>query len=173
MRKPFLPVILLTVVALLAALPVIGSRALVQELFMVLCLLVLALNWNMLAGFAGLVSVGQQAFVGIGAYAMFACVILWGMDPLAGLLVGGLVAMALSVPVAFFAFRPGLPPELRLFIVTGFLGGLTTFSSFSAEVVQLIDTARYAWAAGAAALHVLGSLTMTALGMWSVHVLRN
>lgn len=105
MRKPFLPLILLAIVALLAALPAIGSRALVQDLFMVLCLLVLALNWNLLAGFAGLVSVGQQAFVGIGAYAMFACVILWGMDPLAGLLIGGVVAMALSVPVAFFAFR--------------------------------------------------------------------
>ncbi|WP_230312602.1 branched-chain amino acid ABC transporter permease [Paracoccus lichenicola] len=105
MRKVLLPAGLLVTAVLLAALPVIGSRALVQDLFMVLCLLVLALNWNMLAGFAGLVSVGQQAFVGIGAYGMFACVILWGMDPLAGLLVGGLVAMALSVPVAFFTFR--------------------------------------------------------------------
>ena len=57
------------------------------------------------------------------------------------------------------------------FIVTGFLGGLTTFSSFSAEVVHLIDTARYAWALGAAALH-WGLLCMTALGMWTVHVLR-
>ncbi len=92
------------------------------------------------------------------------------LGTLAANLVGGYL---IGVAVAFFAFRPGLPPELRLFIVTGFLGGLTTFSSFSAEVVQLIDTARYAWAAGAAALHVLGSLTMTALGMWSVHVLRN
>ncbi|WP_253949374.1 branched-chain amino acid ABC transporter permease [Mangrovicoccus sp. HB161399] len=92
-------------VALLAAVPVIGSRALVQDLFGVLTLLVLALNWNMLAGFSGLVSVGQQAFVGIGAYVMFACVILLGMDPLAGVLVGGLAAMALAVPMAAFAFR--------------------------------------------------------------------
>lgn len=99
------PAMLILALVLLAALPVIGSRALVQDLFMVLCLLVLALNWNMLAGFAGLVSVGQQAFVGIGAYGMFACVILGGMDPLAGLLAGGLAAMALSVPVAFFTFR--------------------------------------------------------------------
>jgi len=92
-------------VAGLALVPVLGSRALVQDLFMVLCLLVLALNWNMLAGFAGLVSVGQQAFVGIGGYAMFAAVILGGLDPLAGVLIGGVVAMVLSVPVAFFAFR--------------------------------------------------------------------
>ncbi|WP_225029265.1 branched-chain amino acid ABC transporter permease [Xinfangfangia pollutisoli] len=89
----------------LALVPILGSRALVQDLFTVLCLLVLALNWNLLAGFAGLVSVGQQAFVGIGAYAMFACVILLGLNPILGMLVGGLVAMALSVPVAFFAFR--------------------------------------------------------------------
>ena len=105
MKNIILPLGFLAVALLMAALPVIGSRALVQELFMVLCLLALALNWNMLAGFAGLVSVGQQAFVGIGAYAMFACVILWGISPLAGVLIGGLVAMALSVPVAFFAFR--------------------------------------------------------------------
>jgi branched-chain amino acid transport system permease protein len=89
----------------LALVPVIGSRAMVQDLFMVLTMLVLALNWNMLAGFAGLVSVGQQAFVGIGAYGMFAAVILWGLDPLIGIVVGGIVAMALSIPVAFFAFR--------------------------------------------------------------------
>lgn len=79
----------------------------------------------------------------------------------------------IGVAVAFFATRTGLPAELRLFVVTGFLGGLTTFSTFSAEVVHLIETARYAWAAGAAAVHVLGSLAMTALGMWSVHLLRN
>ncbi len=92
-------------VALLFAVPIIGSRAMVQDLFGVLTLLILAQNWNLLAGFAGLVSVGQQAFVGVGAYAMFACVILLGLDPLVGILVGGFVAMALAVPMAFFAFR--------------------------------------------------------------------
>ncbi|MDF3854214.1 branched-chain amino acid ABC transporter permease [Paracoccus sp. P2] len=91
--------------AVLAMVPLIGPRAMVQDLFGILCLLVLALNWNMLAGFAGLVSVGQQAFVGIGAYTMFAAVILFGLDPLAGVLLGGLVAMALAVPVACFVFR--------------------------------------------------------------------
>lgn len=91
------------------------------------------------------------------------------MGTLAANLLGGYLV---GVAVAFFAFRPDLPPEVRLFVVTGFLGGLTTFSSFSAEVVHLIDTARYAWAFGAAALHLLGSLSMTALGMWTVHSLR-
>lgn len=92
------------------------------------------------------------------------------LGTLAANLAGGYL---IGVAVAFFATRTGLPAELRLFVVTGFLGGLTTFSTFSAEVVHLIETARYAWAAGAAAVHVLGSLTMTALGMWSVHLLRN
>lgn len=101
-----IPVLLIIGVTLImAAVPVIASRALVQDLFMVLCLLVLALNWNMLAGFAGLVSVGQQAFVGVGAYAMFSAVILWGFDPLVGILIGGLAAMAIAVPIAFFTFR--------------------------------------------------------------------
>ena len=92
------------------------------------------------------------------------------LGTLAANLAGGYL---IGVAVAFFATRTGLPAELRLFVVTGFLGGLTTFSTFSAEVVHLIETARYAWAAGAAAVHVLGSLAMTALGMWSVHLLRN
>ncbi|GLS86991.1 branched-chain amino acid ABC transporter permease [Cypionkella aquatica] len=89
----------------LYALPTFAPRAMVQDLFGILTLLVLAMNWNMLAGFAGLVSVGQQAFVGIGAYAMFAAVILMGLDPLVGVLIGGLAAAAFAVPMAFFAFR--------------------------------------------------------------------
>ena len=87
-----------------------------------------------------------------------------GANLLGGYLIG--------VAVAYFALRPEIPPEVRLFVVTGFLGGLTTFSSFSAEVVHLINTARYAWAAGAAAVHLGGSLGMTALGMWTIHSLR-
>lgn len=95
----------LALLAGLAAVPLFAPRAVVQDLFTVLTLLVLAMNWNMLAGFAGLVSVGQQAFVGIGAYAMFGAVILGGVDPLIGVLIGGLAAMVLAVPMAFFAFR--------------------------------------------------------------------
>lgn len=91
--------------ALMFALPVIAPRAVVQDLFGILTLLVLAMNWNMLAGFAGLVSVGQQAFVGIGAYAMFAAIILLKLDPLVGVLIGGFAAALFAVPMAFFAFR--------------------------------------------------------------------
>jgi len=99
----FLVAVALT--AFLAAVPVIAPRAITQDLFAILTLLVLAMNWNMLAGFAGLVSVGQQAFVGIGAYTMFAAVILWGVDPLVGVALGGLAAMVFAVPMAFFVFR--------------------------------------------------------------------
>jgi len=95
----------LAVVLGLVAVPVVGARWMVQDLFLVLTLLVLALNWNVLAGFAGLVSVGQQAFVGLGAYTMFWAVILGGIDPLAGILLGGVVAVLFAVPMAFFAFR--------------------------------------------------------------------
>ena len=98
-------VIALLAVGLLYALPAIGPRAVVQDLFGILTLLVLAMNWNMLAGFAGLVSVGQQAFVGIGAYAMFAAIILLKLDPLLGVLIGGLAAALFAVPMAFFVFR--------------------------------------------------------------------
>ncbi len=91
--------------AVLYALPAIAPRAVVQDLFGILTLLVLAMNWNLLAGFAGLVSVGQQAFVGIGAYAMFAAIILAGLDPLVGVLIGGVAAAVFAIPMAFFAFR--------------------------------------------------------------------
>jgi branched-chain amino acid transport system permease protein len=66
----------------LVALPAFASRSLIQDMFFILTMLVLAQFWNLLAGYGGLVSVGQQAFVGIGAYAMFGVVILMGFDPI-------------------------------------------------------------------------------------------
>jgi branched-chain amino acid transport system permease protein len=86
-------------------LPAFAGRSLIQDLFFILTMLTLAQVWNLLAGYGGLVSVGQQAFVGIGAYAMFAGVILWGWDPVPAILLGGVAALALSIPTAFFAFR--------------------------------------------------------------------
>ena len=86
-------------------LPAIASRSLIQDMFFILTMLTLAQVWNLLAGYGGLVSVGQQAFVGIGAYAMFAGVILWGWDPVPAILLGGIAALALAIPTAFFAFR--------------------------------------------------------------------
>jgi CrcB protein len=80
---------------------------------------------------------------------------------LANLIGGYLVGLA----VAFFMQHPGLSPEWRLFIITGFLGGLTTFSTFSAETVTLFVRGQYAWSVVIIAAHLLGSLLMTVLGM--------
>ncbi|RUW63990.1 branched-chain amino acid ABC transporter permease [Mesorhizobium sp. M7A.F.Ca.US.008.03.1.1] len=87
------------------ALPIVASRGVIQDLFFILTMLTLAQIWNLLAGYGGLVSVGQQAFVGIGAYAMFAGVILLGWNPVLAIPLGGLAALVLAVPTAFFAFR--------------------------------------------------------------------
>jgi CrcB protein len=84
------------------------------------------------------------------------------LGTLAANLIGGLLV---GIAAAFFTHNQLLPVEWRLFAVTGFLGGLTTFSTFSAEVVTLLIRAEYAWALLAAGGHLLGSLTMTALGM--------
>ena len=88
------------------------------------------------------------------------------LDPLplgtlmANLVGGYLVGLAL----AFFAHIPDLPPQWRLLVITGFLGGLTTFSTFSAEVVTLLQQARYGCALATVALHLGGSLALNALG---------
>ncbi|MGB3243532.1 MAG: branched-chain amino acid ABC transporter permease [Sulfitobacter sp.] len=87
------------------AVPFFASRSLIQDLFFILTMLTLAQFWNLLAGYGGLVSVGQQAFVGLGAYAMFGAAILWGMDPVLALGLSGITAAVIAVPTAFFAFR--------------------------------------------------------------------
>lgn len=93
------------ILAVLVALPWFADRGLIQDLFFILTMLVLAQLWNLLAGYGGLVSIGQQAFVGLGAYAMFAGVILAGFDPVPAILLGGLAAVVIAVPIGFFAFR--------------------------------------------------------------------
>jgi branched-chain amino acid transport system permease protein len=87
------------------ALPAVTSRSVIQDLFFILTMLTLAQIWNLLAGYGGMVSVGQQAFVGIGSYAMFAGVILLGWNPVLAILLGGFAALLLAIPTAFFAFR--------------------------------------------------------------------
>lgn len=82
----------------------------------------------------------------------------------ANLLGGYLVGLA----IAFFAGHPELSPEWRLFLITGFLGGLTTFSTFSAEITTLIQQDRLLWAGIAISTHVGGSLLMTILGIASI-----
>jgi fluoride exporter len=80
-------------------------------------------------------------------------------------LVGGYL---IGVAVAFFGIHNEIAPEWRLLVITGFLGGLTTFSTFSAEVTTLIQQGRLAWAGATISAHVIGSVAMTMLGIASV-----
>ena len=83
-------------------------------------------------------------------------------------MVGGYI---IGLAIAFLAAFPTLSPEWRLLIITGFCGGLTTFSTFSAETVALIQEGRLVWALGSISLHVLGSLAMTAAGLLSYQMI--
>ena len=81
--------------------------------------------------------------------------------------VGGYI---IGLAIAYFAQASHIAPEWRLFIITGFCGGLTTFSTFSVEVTTLLQEGKLSWAMGAIALHVTGSLlaTLAGLASWSV-----
>jgi len=92
-------------VAALAAAPAWGGRNDLQLLSQIYAYVALASLWNLLAGYAGLVSVGQQAYVGLGAYILFAFAILAGISPLWSIPLSGLIAGAVSIPVAFLVFR--------------------------------------------------------------------
>ncbi len=86
----------------------------------------------------------------------------------ANLLGGYLIGIAMAVFLAF----PALSPQWRLLTVTGFLGGLTTFSTFSAEVVTALLAGQGVWALSTVASHVIGSVVMTLLGVFTVRGLR-
>lgn len=86
-----------------------------------------------------------------------------------GTLVANLIAgYVVGVAIAFFAHMPNLSPEWRLLVITGFCGGLSTFSTFSAEIVSLLQRGLYAWAMSAITVHVAGSLIMTLAGIATV-----
>ena len=84
------------------------------------------------------------------------------LGTLASNLIGGYL---IGLAVAYFSAHPALTPEWRLFVITGFLGGLTTFSTYSAEVVQLLQSGRLAMAGVLALVHLTGSLLLTILGI--------
>lgn len=121
------------------------------------------------------------SFLAVGIGAALGAWLRWGLTlwlnpalpelplgTLASNLVGGyLVGLAL----AYFLQHPAISPEWRLFIITGFLGGLTTFSTFSAETVLLLARGQYAWTLAIIAAHLGGSLIMTVLGMQSFKLL--
>lgn len=107
-------------------------------------------------------SVGALSRWGLALWLSPGGVIPWGT--LAANLIGGYL---IGVCIAVFQSMPQLDPVWRLMLVTGFLGGLTTFSTFSAEVVIYLLEERYGLAVSVAMLHVLGSLAMTAVGIKS------
>ena len=106
--------------------------------------------------------VGALARWGLGLWLNPGGIIPWGT--LSANLIGGYL---IGVCVAVFQALPELDPVWRLALVTGFLGALTTFSSFSAEVISLMMQQRYVLSLGLAALHLMGSLALTVLGIWS------
>jgi len=92
-------------IIVLLALPAFASRVLLQELFYVFTMLALAQLWNLLAGSAGLISVGQQAFVGMGAYALFAFTVVTNLDSVLSIVLAGVIAGLVAVPAALIVFR--------------------------------------------------------------------
>lgn len=83
-------------------------------------------------------------------------------------LVGGFI---IGSAIGVFDQFQSLPPEMRLFVITGFCGGLTTFSTFSAETVTLLLRQQYAWTFAIISVHLLGSLAMTLAGIGAMRVL--
>ena len=78
-----------------------------------------------------------------------------------------------GLAIAFFATFTAISPEWRLLVITGFCGGLTTFSSFSAEITALLQQGQAVWAFSALAAHVAGSVLMTMAGMTTIYFFRS
>lgn len=124
----------------------------------------------------------MSGFLAVGLGAMFGAWLRWGLGlwlnpvypsmpagTLAANLIGGYI---IGVAIAFFSQHPGLAPEWRLLLITGFLGALTTFSTFSAEVVTMIARGQYYWAVTTTTLHLFGSFGATGLGLWTFKLMR-
>ncbi len=116
---------------------------------------------------AGLLAVGLGAAFGAWlrwglGVALNALVPQLPMGTLLANLAGGFL---IGVAVELFTLHPVLAPEIRLFVITGFLGGLTTFSTFSAETVSLLQRGQMGWAVSIISAHLLGSIAMTLLGI--------
>jgi CrcB protein len=92
---------------------------------------------------------------------------LWSAMPLGTLAANLIGGYLIGLSSSFFGEHTGLAPELRLFVITGFLGGLTTFSTFSSEVIEILQSGAYMRAFFSIGLHLLGSLALTILGIAS------
>lgn len=92
-------------VGFLVAMPFLFPRGVQETLVQLFVLIMLGTMWNLLAGYAGMLSIGQQAYLGIGAYGVFAAVNLWGANPYASILIGVAIAAAVAYPISFLVFR--------------------------------------------------------------------
>lgn len=124
----------------------------------------------------------MHAVLAVGVGAMLGAWLRWGLSlwlnpvwpalplgTLAANLIGG---YAIGLSLAWLSEHPTLPPELRLFLITGLLGGLTTFSTYSAEVVLALSRAQWLSASAIALSHMAGSFAATALGFYSMRLIR-
>jgi CrcB protein len=121
-------------------------------------------------------------FLAIGLGAAGGAWIRWGLGlwlnavlpvlPLGTLIANVVGGYLMGLTMGIFTLIPTLAPEIRLLITTGFLGGLTTFSTFSAEAVNLIAREQYGWALAHVLIHVIGSLLMTGLGILTIQLIR-
>ena len=117
-----------------------------------------------------------NGFIAVGLGAAIGAWARWGLSawlnprfmlfPMGTFLANAVGGFLVGLAVAYFVERPELSPLWRLFAVTGFLGGLTTFSTYSAEVIGLIERNEMMWALAVATAHLLVSLLLTAAGIW-------
>jgi CrcB protein len=120
-------------------------------------------------------------FLAVGAGAALGAWLRWGLSvalnhltpnlPLGTLTSNIIGGYLIGVAVEVLVHHSLLTPEWRLFIITGFLGGLTTFSTFSAEAVNLLSREQYGWVTALIGAHLAGSLMMTVLGIMTVRAL--
>lgn len=126
---------------------------------------------------------GPYAFLAVGVGAVIGAWLRWWLGvhlnpivptlPIGTLTANLLGGLLIGLAIALLERYPQVAPEVQLLFITGFLGALTTFSTFSGEVVGLITRREYLWAAGTVAAHVAGSLLLTGLGIASVMALSN
>jgi CrcB protein len=120
------------------------------------------------------------AAVGIGA--VLGAWLRWGLAswlnpvlpeiPLGTLAANAGGGFVIGVAIQLFADHPGVPPEVRLLVITGFLGALTTFSTFSAEAVALLGRAQWTWALAHIGSHLVASIALTFAGIYAVRWLK-
>lgn len=124
----------------------------------------------------------MTAFLAVGVGAALGAWLRWGLSvwlnpvfpslplgTLAANLIGG---FSIGLVIAWLTEHPALPPEVRLFLITGLLGGLTTFSTYSAEVVMAMSRGLWLSASLIAFSHMAGSFLATGLGFYSIRLIR-